>query len=59
MKAQAGNTGKGKGGRKFSELPARITAAGKKKQPVGNLTYTGPRSAPSTAKKAVAKKKGR
>ena len=45
MKAQAGKTGKGTGGRKFSELPARISKAPAKKKPVGGLTYTGPRKA--------------
>ena len=45
MKAQAGKTGKGSGGRKFSELPAKITPAGKKvlKKAAVKLTYTGPK----------------
>ena len=43
MKAQSGKAGKGSGGRKFSELPGRITKTPAKKQAAGALTYTGPR----------------
>ena len=43
MKAQSGKAGKGAGGRKFSELPARITAKPKKSKPAVKLTYTGPK----------------
>ena len=43
MKAQSGKTGKGSGGRKFSELPGRISKAPAKKKQVGKLTYTGPK----------------
>jgi len=38
MKAQAGKTGKGSSGRKFSELPARITYKPKKKTSA-KITY--------------------
>ena len=45
MKAQAGKTGKGKGGRTMAEIPARISKAPAKKKAAGALTYTGPRKA--------------
>jgi hypothetical protein len=39
MRAQAGNTGKGRGGRNIHEQPARITAKGKKAKPAAKITY--------------------
>jgi len=39
MRAQAGNTGKGKGGRNVHEQPAKITYKGKKAKPAAKITY--------------------